>query len=569
VTIIMMHPMFSFRTRQENLKRLGSETFDYLIIGGGITGAGIGRDAAMRGRAVALVEKEDFAAGTSSRSSKLVHGGIRYLELYEFGLVFEASRERRILYDLAPYMVRPLPFLYPIYKDADWKHSFLAVAAGMWLYDALALFRNINHHTMLGRGGVEKIMPAMASGNLVGAARYYDCGVDDARLTLLNIVSAHRSGAVVANRARVVELMKAKGQVCGAVVQDVLTGETYDVHARVVINATGPWTDAILRLDGPQSRRMLRPTKGIHILVPRERLGGDHAVAFQAVQDKRLMFIIPWGARHTIIGTTDTDAPEPGDGVYATAEDVEYVLTAANAAFPRVRLTEDDIISTYAGLRPLISQEGVKESQVSREHRIWDTPSGLVCIAGGKLTTYRSMAAQLLAHAERRLAQVAGVRPSPPAPTHRTPFGDEQIRDLDAYIAQAQRRAEAAGGLPKDVVEHLVSAYGTDYADILDLVQQDATLGQRLEEDLPYIRAEVIHAIRQEMALGLRDIMERRLHLLMEDRHQGLDVLPLVAEIAAREMGWSPSQVQEEMEAYRREVEATRAYRGERIPTRV
>jgi len=552
--------VFSHETRQHNLDRLASETFDYVIVGGGITGAGIARDAALRGRRVALIEKNDFAFGTSSRSSKLVHGGVRYLETYEFGLVFEASTERRRLRHMAPYMVLPLPFLLPIYKGA--KNGFYKIMAGMWLYDILALFRNIKRHKMLRPKEVLKIFPSLREDGLTGAPRYYDAGVDDARLTLVTLKAAHEHGAVIASYTEATGLVKEGGKTRGVVARDVLSGRDVTIRGHVVISALGPWTDAILKMDDPQAPSLMRPTKGVHFLVKRSRLGSDHALGYFSPRDNRLMFLIPWG-EFSIIGTTDTDYKGDLDAVYADQDDVDYILDAINVQFPGVNLSRDDIISTYAGVRPLVSEgksDGKSESAVSREHKIWETPSGLICIAGGKLTTYRSMAKQLVDVAERKLRQVSGQDVAGDPHSERLPLQGGEVGMQEALEAQA--RATLGQRVPDDVIKHLLHAYGSHYTNVVAILDEEPALVQRLAADLPYIKAEVVHAVRNEMAMTLTDLLNRRLHLLMEESNQGLGQAEDAANLMAREMGWTDEQRRAQLAAYKAEVARTRAYRG-------
>jgi len=563
-TLTHSHAEFSYRTRQENLERLTTETFDYIVVGGGITGAGIARDAAMRGRKVALVEREDFASGTSSRSSKLIHGGVRYLETYEFGLVFEASNERRRLRRIAPNMVLPLPFILPIYRGA--KNGFLKIMAGMWLYDILALFRNIQHHRMLLPNDVLKIFPSLRRDGLTGAARYYDCSVDDARLTLVTLLSAHRHGAVIVNYTTVTGLVKEGGKTRGVIAKDEINGRELIVRGHAVISALGPWTDSILRMDDPDARPIMRPTKGVHFLVPRSRLGSDHALGYFSPRDGRLMFLIPWGD-FSIIGTTDTDYKGNLSAVYADGDDVDYILDAINAQFPGVNLTRDDIISTYAGVRPLVSEPGahMTESQVSREHRIWQTPSGLLCIAGGKLTTYRSMAKQLVDVAERKLHRETGKPIAPDPHTDRESLFGTGEPGLQAGL-ETDALAMIGNRLPAPVVHHLVRAYGPAYRSVVALLDEDASWASSLVLGLPYIWAEVVHAVRSEMALTVTDVLARRLHILTEDREQGLGCVQDVAALMAAELGWNAEERERQIAAYRQEVERTRAYRGVQSP---
>jgi glycerol-3-phosphate dehydrogenase len=548
---------FSFVTRQHNLERLATETFDYIIVGGGITGAGIARDAAMRGRRVALIEKSDFAFGTSSRSSKLVHGGVRYLETFEFGLVFEASTERRRLRHMAPYLVKPLPFLLPIYKGA--KNGFYKIMAGMWLYDILSLFRNIKRHKMLRPKEVLGIFPPLRADGLTGAPRYYDCGVDDARLTLLTLLSAHDHGALIANYTQVTGLVKIAGKTKGVVVRDVLTGQEITVHGEVVISALGPWTDAILKMDDPKAQSLMRPTKGVHVLVKRARLGSDHALGYFSPRDGRLMFLIPWD-EFSIIGTTDTDYRGDLDNVYADDKDIDYILDAINVQFPSVHLTKADIISTYAGVRPLVSEGAEKgtESSVSREHKIWETPSGLLCIAGGKLTTYRSMGKQLVDVAEKKLTKLTGAAVVADPHSDREALMAGGVAGMQEDLS-ASAHASLGARLPTDVIEHLLHAYGSGYPHVTAILDENPHLSERIVADLPYIKAEAVHAVRNEMAMTLIDVMSRRLHLLMEDRNQGLDVVATLAELVGEELGWSADEQQRQVAAYRAEVARTRA----------
>ncbi|HEX5831048.1 MAG TPA: glycerol-3-phosphate dehydrogenase/oxidase, partial [Gemmatimonadaceae bacterium] len=328
--------------RRRALERLASERYDLLVVGGGITGAGIARDAALRGLRTALVERADFGGGTSSRSSRLVHGGVRYLEHGQIGLVFEASRERARLLRLAPHVVRPLAFTWPVYRGARvprWK-----LGVGLWLYDALARFRNVGRHERLTAADVLRAEPRLRPDGLVGGARYWDAATDDARLTLLTALGALEAGATVVNHAEVAELLRRDGRTRGAVVRDRITGEERPVSATIVVNATGPWTDALLRLDGASVSSLVRGTKGVHVLVPRERVGNVAAVTLVSAVDGRVMFVLPAGP-FALIGTTDTPTVMPPDQVRATAADVEYLLASANATFPDARLTGEDVIS--------------------------------------------------------------------------------------------------------------------------------------------------------------------------------------------------------------------------------
>ncbi|MGH7699845.1 MAG: glycerol-3-phosphate dehydrogenase/oxidase, partial [Gemmatimonadales bacterium] len=394
---------------------MAAEPVDLLVIGGGITGAGIARDAALRGIRTALVEKGDWGGGTSSHSSRLIHGGLRYLEQREFRLVAEASRERRILLRIAPHLVRPISFLFPVYRGSRvtaWK-----LRAGLWLYDLLAAFRNVRSHRWLRPRRVRREEPGLKDKDLVGAALYYDAQADDARLVLATVRSAARAGALAANYAEAIGLAKPDGQVRGATVRDALAGVTRTVRALVVVNATGPWTDVLRRLDDPWAEPLLRLTRGAHVAVPRARLGQRHAVTVFSPIDGRVMFVLPWGDL-SYIGTTDTDDAGPPDDVRATAEDVVYLLRSANAFFPNARLGPGDVISTWAGLRPLLAPaRAVSASEVSREHRIVESAAGLLTIAGGKLTTHRVMGRDVADVVARRLHALDDRPVAAPPPT--------------------------------------------------------------------------------------------------------------------------------------------------------
>jgi len=397
---------------------MSAAPLDVLIIGGGITGAGVARDAAMRRLRAALVDAGDFASGTSGHSSRLIHGGLRYLELGDWRLVFEASRERRILLSIAPHLVRPRSFLFPIYRGARvplWK-----LKAGLWLYDALAMFRNVRRHQALSKKELLRDEPGLRDTGLVGGARYYDAQCDDARLTLANARDAHRRGALVANYVRVDHLDVVDGRVRGAKLVDVETGQVSQVTVNTVVNATGPWSDGLRAAHG--GAPLLRATKGTHVVVPRGRLGNTEAITLTSAVDGRVMFVIPWG-NLTYIGTTDTDTQETPDNIRPTAEDVVYLLRSANAIFPRARLGPRDIVSAWSGLRPLLTSGDPRHpSNVSREHKIVRGPPGLLSVVGGKLTTYRSMAAEVVDAVVQELRGLDGRAVPQTARTDRDPL---------------------------------------------------------------------------------------------------------------------------------------------------
>lgn len=559
---------FSAAARAGHWSALGNGVFDVLVVGGGITGAAAARDAAGRGLSVALVDAGDWGHGTSSRSSRLIHGGLRYLETYNFALVFEASAERRRLLELAPHLVHPLPFVFPVYQGGP--TPWLMLQAGMWLYDALSLFRNIRRHRMLSREEVKREEPRLRTSGLSGAALYYDASVDDARLTLANVRGAHEAGAAVVSHAEVVGFLRENVggrsvdpggmEMAGVRLRDRLTGEETDVRARVVINATGPWSDELRRLADPQAKPRLRPTKGVHILVERERLGNRNGITFQSPIDGRVMFVLPWGD-FTYVGTTDTDYHgSPGD-VKADKADVDYLLKSANSVFPDAALTTADVVSTWAGIRPLLAPaQAGHESATSREHEIWWDRSGLLSIAGGKLTTYRVMAEEVIDRADDRLAERHGVE-SGMSPTAHLPLPGAPEGAWREFAARVVDEADDAG-VGGEVGRHLARAYGEDALALLAAIRADARLGDRIVPNHPYVWAEVPHAVRNEMALTLEDLMIRRLHLFYEARDGGLSVAREIAERMAAEddLRWSEAEVDAQVERYRAAVEATRGF---------
>lgn len=393
----------SIAWRTEARARLRTDRFDLVVIGGGINGCGIARDAALRGLRCALVERDDFASGTSSRSSRLVHGGVRYLEHGFFHLVFESSRERRILLRIAPHLVRPLAFTWPVYQGA--RISRWKLAAALWMYDGLAMFRNVARHQELSAEDVLEREPFLATAALLGGARYFDALTDDARLTLANVVDAERTGAQVLNHAEVTSLRLDHDHVAGVVARDRFTGEELSIRAAVVVNATGPWTDTIGRLESPSTRAGILRTKGVHIAVPADRVSNRAAITVLSPVDGRVTFVLPAGA-HTIIGTTDTATSESPDQVRASRGDVQYLLDGVNACFPAARLTPEDVVAAWAGIRPLIASGNAGEpAEASREHEVVVGPHGLITVTGGKLTTFRSMSAEVVNRVQRRLGR--------------------------------------------------------------------------------------------------------------------------------------------------------------------
>ena len=501
----------------DRLAPLRGRVFDLLVIGGGITGCGIARDAALRGLSVALVEKSDFAGGTSSRSSRLVHGGVRYLEHGHLHLVFESSAERRLLLELAPHLVRPLKFTWPVYEGARiprWK-----LDAGLTLYDALAFFRNVKRHRRLSRNAVLEHEPMLEPNRLRGGASYYDASTDDTRLTVANAIGAAEAGAVMVNHAR--------GD--GSLVHDLLTNATADVRATVVVNATGPWSSAV------------RGSKGAHVSIPRDRVGNRNALTLLSPRDDRVMFVLPAGP-NTVIGTTDTYTSMSPDDVRATNDDVRYLIDSANAFFPRARLTTDDVVAAWAGIRPLIPATGDTPGAASREHAVTTGADGVVSITGGKLTTYRAMAAEVVDVVMDRLG-----RKREGTPTKFTPLPGGIFHSFEHLVA-----AIATETNDVELAEHLAGSYGSRWRGVWKEIADHGA--QRLVDALPYTIGEVRYCVRHEMALTLGDLLIRRMHLAYETRDHGLDAAPRVAEIVAPLLGWDFSAQRRAVQDYEAEV---------------
>ncbi len=524
------------------MDRLTARPYDLLVIGGGITGAGIARDAAMRGFRTALIEARDLASGTSSHSSRLIHGGLRYLEHGQFGLVREATRERRTLLTIAPHLVRPLPFVFPVHQGDRvplWK-----LAAGMLLYDLLAPLRNVRRHRILGKRALLAQEPMLRERGLVGGARYYDAQCDDARLVVATARSAMLHGADVATYTRVIGLERSGGDVRGAIVEDEYMRQGL-IRAAVVVNATGPWIDGLRRLEDPGAKPILRRTRGAHVMVRRERLGHTAAITLTSPLDGRIMFVIPWG-EFSYIGTTDTDEPGAPEAVAPSEEDVHYLLRSANASFPQAHLTEEDVVSSWAGVRSLLDTGGVgAASAVSREHVIRRGPAGMLTIAGGKLTTYRSMAAELVDQVSAELTRREG-RPRPSrASTDTEPLPGGEAADLDPM-----RQTVLDLGLGAETADHLLLHYGTEAAAICNLGRQERGLLKRLHPDHPAIEAEVVHHARRELATRIEDVLIRRIHLHYETDDHGAQAAPRVAALLGQELDWDANRVRNELAAW-------------------
>ena len=542
------------------------DTLDMVVLGGGITGAGIARDAALRGLRVALFEKGDFASGTSSKSSKLIHGGLRYLEQGEVGLVFESVSERRVQRRMAPHLVRPLRFLMPIF-DGD-RVGLETMNLGLWIYDTLAMFRAPGLHKTHRGKKARKLEPRIRSEGLRGAIEYSDCVTDDARLVLENVIAAREAGAACHNHIEVIGIERHRERVAAVTVRDLHTGIERRVATHCLVIAAGPWTDRVgARLGLGISTPILRPTKGVHLVFPREVLPLERAVTVISPVDGRVMFAIPWQHR-LVLGTTDTDFDGDPDDVFADAGDVAYLCESGNKTFPNAELSPDKVISTWAGLRPLIHEAADTASDVSREHQIYVRDEGVVLIAGGKLTTYRLMAKQTVKAAIRWLndndSDLFEDRPlvRPRTKTRPLPGGTGlEGRGPDSF---AKLAAKLADQYAIDVVTtgHLADVYGARAHAVCGLIQERRELGEAMQPDLPFVWAEIHYAVVHEMAATVEDVLARRVPLLLLGREQGLDVAERTSDIVARLLSWTDDRRRAELERYRGVVANTRRFRN-------
>ncbi|MEX0428116.1 glycerol-3-phosphate dehydrogenase/oxidase [Nocardioides sp. DS6] len=534
----------------------GEAELDVLVVGGGVTGAGVALDAVTRGLATGLLEQRDLASGTSSRSSKLIHGGLRYLEMMDFALVREALQERGLLLTrLAPHLVRPVPFLYPLTHPV-WERGY--VGSGLLLYDAMASFGPLSglggsglpRHRHLTRRRVARIAPDFRTDTITGAIHYHDAQVDDARLVLTIARTAASHGAQVATRVRVTGFLREGERVVGVRARDLEHGQDLEIRARVVVNAAGVWTDEIQEMVGGRGALHVQASKGIHLVVPRDRIRSESG--FIVRTEKSVLFVIPWG-RHWIIGTTDTpwsyDLAHPA----ASRTDIEYVLDHVNAIL-REPLDHEDVEGVYAGLRPLLSGESEPTSKISREHTVVTPVPGLVMIAGGKLTTYRVMARDAVDAAGHSLRTTTNLQ------LRRSITEKVRLLGADGFETRANQRVLLArrSGLHVARIDHLLGRYGGLVDELLDLVHARRTLALPLEGADDYLAAEVVYAVTHEGARHLDDVLARRTRISIETFDRGVSAAPGVARLMAAELGWSADRVTEEVDHYRRRVEAER-----------
>jgi glycerol-3-phosphate dehydrogenase len=534
--------------RRAALTALAGTELDVLVIGGGVVGAGTALDAVTRGLSVGLVEARDWASGTSSRSSKLVHGGLRYLEMLDFALVREALKERGLLIErLAPHLVRPVSFLYPLTRHG-WERLY--AGSGVALYDAMSHAsghgRGLPAHRHLTRRHALRIAPALRKDALVGAIQYFDAQVDDARFVTTLVRSAASYGAHVANRASVIGFLREGERVTGAVVRDEESGEQSEVRAAQVVNATGVWTDETQAMVGERGKFHVTASKGVHLVVPKDRIQSASGLILRT--EKSVLFVIPWG-RHWIIGTTDTawnlDKAHPA----ATATDIDYVLAHVNMVLT-TKLTREDVEGVYAGLRPLLSGESDETSKLSREHVVAHAAPGLVVVAGGKYTTYRVMAKDAVDAAVHGLD-----RRAPASCTETVP-----LIGADGYPAlwNSRARLSAANGVHVARIEHLLRRYGSLAEEVLALIDKDRELGYPLEGAEDYLRAEVVYAASHEGALHLEDVLARRTRISFETFDRGVRSARPAAELMAGALEWDAARVEREIADYTAQIAAER-----------
>ncbi|WP_432090837.1 glycerol-3-phosphate dehydrogenase/oxidase [Streptomyces sp. NRRL F-5630] len=534
--------------RAQSLADMAERELDVLVVGGGVVGAGTALDAVTRGLATGIVEARDWASGTSSRSSKLIHGGLRYLEMLDFALVREALKERGLLLErLAPHLVKPVPFLYPL-QHRFWERAY--AGSGVALYDAMSLARGhgrgLPGHRHLGRRHALRVAPCLHEDALTGALQYYDAQVDDARYVMTLVRTAVDYGAKAANRARVTGFLREGERVVGATVEDVEAGGTYEIRARQVVNASGVWTDDTQGLVGERGQFHVRASKGIHLVVPRDRINSSTGLILRT--EKSVLFVIPWG-RHWIVGTTDTDWDLDKAHPAASSADIDYLLDHVNSVLS-VPLTRDDVQGVYAGLRPLLAGESDATSKLSREHTVAHPVPGLVVVAGGKYTTYRVMAKDAVDEAVRGLDQRVAE-----CVTEETP-----LLGAEGYPARwnARARTAARSGLHVVRVEHLLNRYGSLADEVLDLIAADPGLGKPLTGADDYLRAEVVYAASHEGARHLDDVLTRRTRISIETFDRGTRCAREAAELMAPVLGWDATRVDREVEHYEKRVEAER-----------
>lgn len=544
----MSSPGASARTgldRAAAIERLKETTFDVLVIGGGITGAGVALDAVSRGHVTALVERDDFASGTSSKSSKLIHGGLRYLQQGDVRLVYEALHERKRLRRNAPHLVRVLPFMIPILTKDGLISKKIARALGsaLWMYDITGGWRIGRLHRRLSGKAAQAHLPTMRAERLASAYLYFDAEADDARLTLTVVRTAVDMGSVAANRIEVTGI-KRHDKESTVTLRDILTGQTFDARARSVVNATGVWADDLRQLDEGSHPRTIRPAKGVHVTVPWHKVRNDIAVVIPVPKDKRSLFVVPWVPngdgtyKYTYIGTTDTDYKGPVDEPQCTKDDIDYVLRALNASVT-TDVTHDDVLAVWSGLRPLVttssdSKAAARTADLSRRHSVTTSTNGMVTVTGGKLTTYREMAEDAVDEVDSLLGTSGRCR------TKRL-----KLRGHEGF-----RPVERPDWLTDATIDHLDNRYGSDAGRIIEIAKNDPQLARPLVDGLPYLRAEAVYSVTHEMALSLDDIMTRRTRARLFDRRATVNAASDTARLVAPLLSWSEADIDREVRTF-------------------
>jgi glycerol-3-phosphate dehydrogenase len=531
--------------RAAAIERLKETTFDVLVIGGGITGAGVALDAVSRGHVTALVERDDFASGTSSKSSKLIHGGLRYLQQGDVRLVYEALHERKRLRRNAPHLVRVLPFMIPILTKDGLISKKIARALGsaLWMYDITGGWRIGRLHRRLSGKAAQAHLPTMRAERLASAYLYFDAEADDARLTLTVVRTAVDMGSVAANRIEVTGI-KRHDKESTVTLRDILTGQTFDARARSVVNATGVWADDLRQLDEGSHPRTIRPAKGVHVTVPWHKVRNDIAVVIPVPKDKRSLFVVPWVPngdgtyKYTYIGTTDTDYKGPVDEPQCTKDDIDYVLRALNASVT-TNVTHDDVLAVWSGLRPLVttssdSKAAARTADLSRRHSVSTSTNGMVTVTGGKLTTYREMAEDAVDEVDSLLGTSGRCR------TKRL-----KLRGHEGF-----RPVERPDWLTDATIDHLDNRYGSDAGRIIEIAKNDPQLARPLVDGLPYLRAEAVYSVTHEMALSLDDIMTRRTRARLFDRRATVNAASDTARLVAPLLSWSEADIDREVRTF-------------------
>ncbi|MFT4148449.1 MAG: glycerol-3-phosphate dehydrogenase/oxidase [Micrococcaceae bacterium] len=544
-----MSARLSEESRHQAIQDMQDQELDVLVIGGGIVGAGSALDAVTRGLNTGIVEAQDWASGTSSRSSKLIHGGLRYLEMLDFKLVTEALKERGLLLQtIAPHITNPVPFLYPLTHKV-WERPY--VTSGITLYDTLGMTsgnsRGVPAQKHYSRKGVQTIAPALKDNAFTGAIRYYDGQVDDARYNMEVVRTAVRYGAHAVNRCEVVGFIKEDDRVVGVTAKDLGTGNTFSIRAKAIINATGVWTDEMQHLLDEDGKLRVRASKGVHIVVPKDCI--DSEVGFILRTEKSVLFVIPWFNRHWIVGTTDTDYEFNKKHPAASAADIDYILDHVNKVLKRP-LTRDDIEGVYAGLRPLIAGESDSTAKLSREHIVSHPAPGLVMIAGGKWTTYRVMAKDAVDEAVKDFDKE--VKPSE---TQHIPLlgaeGFKAVKNNKDILAEKY-------DIHPTTMDHLLGRYGSNTEEVLEYVKQEPKLAEKIPGNDAYILAEAAYAASHEGALHLEDVLIRRTRISIESKDRGVSAAPTVAQIMAALLDWDDTRTEKEVQNYLDRVEAER-----------